>query len=637
MNIIETLEYYKKDCLRLRLFSEFMNYTYSPDDISCFLLIRSLIEREIGVKIVSIDKKQILDLTKVALSRKQAKKVFQQFMVDEPGILVEKSFQRFFSANLRMNNSEMIHPYEMMIHGVKEYKQLAEKKLASNLKSNNFSTNSYIDCCFMTTLNANNQKRQSIFDSESTPLQPALDNLKENQMTWRGDTGQNNWTCGVNFSNPVFNCQSNNTDKNVPVEIAQTGQFPSNGYFMTQNKENVSPGLAVFKVGAQISSGKNHDSKKENSQDVFKNDYGEPSTNRFVNFAHQTFKPMDTAEYSNLHKTSRDELDTKQPHMESAFDLDQHKVSVESMANDKNYNTVLNLSDQCFQTLKQIINIFVTDVMSEEALEEGAEEAVVEEISGIIYHKSKLLLKAITRKDKAKWFDQLMIKRANREQIHYLDVIITTFDKLLHEYRAKGVADERKVQEIGKMILKAPEMTSQIGKLIAHIVSTLEETDAKIEQTLDSSIKKNGKFIEKKQEEQRFKQEKNKKMDALVAHLQEDPEELAFHSLSQIPGMSQQPDDQLETSHQSEDDNFTSFKNKFNPTSIINEDGDEDVEEEAYEYPTNKGHSTGTGFVSGISEPEFPGHALQARHFNDMLINPEIEEADGYANHQDYY
>lgn len=76
---------------------------------------------------------------------------------------------------------------------------------------------------------------------------------------------------------------------------------------------------------------------------------------------------------------------------------------MDSMQSGK-YDTVQNLSLICFTTLKSIIKEFVIDVMSQEEIESDYDESVIEEISGIIYHKSKILLKAITRRDKAKWF-----------------------------------------------------------------------------------------------------------------------------------------------------------------------------------------------------------------------------------------
>lgn len=270
--------------------------------------------------------------------------------------------------------------------------------------------------------------------------------------------------------------------------------------------------------------------------------------------------------------------------------------------------------------------------MSEEVLEEGTEEAVVEEISGIIYHKSKILLKAITRKDKLRWFDQLMIKRPTRDQIKYLDNIINGFEILLNEFRIKGVADEKKVQEIGKMILKAPEMTSQIGKLIAHIVSTLEETDIRIEQTLDSSIKKNSRLMEKKLEENRHKMNKELQMDALIAHLQDEVGDDDPATLVDQPKEHKSAPKGSNIGLDNNHDKFDSFKNKFCPNSIINEDYDEDQEADTLEYQ-NAAHDqyANYGFVSGISEPELPGHALQARNFHDRAPNPEIDELNFFS------
>ena len=229
-------------------------------------------------------------------------------------------------------------------------------------------------------------------------------------------------------------------------------------------------------------------------------------------------------------------------------------------------------------------------------MEGGPEEAIIQEISGIIYYKSKILLKAITRQDRSKWFDQLIIRRPSLEQSNYLDSIIKNFDTLLNDYRRTGVSDERRIQDIGKMILKAPEMTSQIGKLIAHIVSTLEEADARIEQTLDSSIKKSTHMFEK----ERNKREKEQAMEALMDHLHE----------------AEEPDDEFGG------ERFESFRNKFHPSSIINEDREEDQET----VGEKRGYDTDYG-----SGPELPGDALQS----DPLINPGVKLLDVY-NEEDF-
>lgn len=358
VNMLATIEHYLKDCVRLRFFGGCMNYTYSPDDISCFLLIRSLIEREIGAKIVSIDRKQILDLTKVALTRKQAKRVFEQFMVDEPEAHVEKSFQRFAVSNLRMNNSEMIQPYEMMIHGVKEYKQLAERKVASNAKSHNFSTSSYIDSCFMSNFNGADKKRVSIFDAKTASVQPLQESNRQNLHTFRAEQNPNIWTCGAgdNFE-PAKNTNSykeSHSSKGDEFSSQSTGQYHQH-YFEERNKENAVSRLDVFKVGAEISSQRNYDSKKNCFNEHHGHESQEISSNRFVDFAHHTFRQLENNEHQSLEQTSRDEVDAKLSIMVADCELDGPKHSVDST--DKNYNTVLSLSDQCFQTLKRIINM----------------------------------------------------------------------------------------------------------------------------------------------------------------------------------------------------------------------------------------------------------------------------------------
>jgi hypothetical protein len=244
---------------------------------------------------------------------------------------------------------------------------------------------------------------------------------------------------------------------------------------------------------------------------------------------------------------------------------------------------------------------FVTDVMQDELEPSATSDPIIAEISGIIYHKSKILLKAITRQDRGRWFEQLMITKPTASQTEYLNQIIDSFDCLLTDYRRHGVVDHKRIQDIGKMILKAPEMTSQIGKLIAHIVSTLEETDAKIEERLDSSIKKSTHFLER----DRSRREKEQAMEALMDHLQ-------------APDQEEEDDDEDDLQAQP----FESFRHKFHPDSIIKEDREEDQEtvgdKKAFE----------TEYGSG---PELPGHALQT----DPLLNPGVELLDVY-NEEDF-
>lgn len=200
--MLQTLEYYQKELVHLHLFGDFLMYTFSSDDISCFLLIRSLIEKELGIKIVSLDKKHIEDLNKVALSRRQARRVFDNFMVDEPPQLVERSFSMFVRQSQRLYNSEIIRPYDMMIHGVKEYKQIAEKKLMSGIRvasglighagasaGGTASNNSYIDSCFATTFNTNTASKKPR-DSRPDSNAASFGVISSSNTTARSAAGQ---------------------------------------------------------------------------------------------------------------------------------------------------------------------------------------------------------------------------------------------------------------------------------------------------------------------------------------------------------------------------------------------------------------------------------------------------------------
>lgn len=91
--------------------------------------------------------------------------------------------------------------------------------------------------------------------------------------------------------------------------------------------------------------------------------------------------------------------------------------------------------------------------MSQEEIESDYDQNVIEEISGIIYHKAKILLKAITKRNKDKWFKQLMIHEPNPEQADYIEQIMRKFEFILETYRNEGYVDRDRTQELSKFIL----------------------------------------------------------------------------------------------------------------------------------------------------------------------------------------
>jgi hypothetical protein len=446
-----------------------------------------------------------------------------------------------------MFNSELIRPYDIMIHGVKEYKQLAENQIIHSTKSHSTSGNSYIDSCFFTSLNPGKKMQSNNQNKFSFGGLPDVEN--EGPKLRATNLPEKSWAAKNRGSFEAFQ------------ELQeQEGQ-------RIVEKENFVKGInqSIEGIKSYFNDPKQRDSRSHHTFSQAEEFDSVPrSVGRDQELKHHTFRDQEYNQYSQA-SVKEDVVPCDIEHYELSDK--KFKCSEDDLAN---YNTVASLSERCFQTLKQIINIFVTDVMSEEDLETGAEECVVEEISGIIYHKSKILLKAITRKDKSKWFQQLMIKSPDKANEQYINQIIKSFDTLLLDYRLSNSADENQIQEICKMILKAPELTSQIGKLIAHIVSNLEEGEDKIKKTLDSSIKKNSSLIEAnmtKKTAQVSNKEKlanEKKFNDLMAHLQDKEED-------------------EDTFPQ-----FQSFKNKFNPNSIIDEDMAEDEQTtEILKYETS--------------------------------------------------
>jgi hypothetical protein len=397
VSVLDTLDFYKNEYPHLQIFSEFMKYVYSPDDISCFLLIRSLIERELGTRIVSLDKKTILDLTKIALTKKQAKRVFEQFMVDEPRALVEKSFSRFVTTNLRTYNSEMIKPYEIMIHGVKEYKQLAEHKLASNLRSNS-THQSYIDSCLN---NASNAASKKLHPTNTMLTFGGAERVKNHQIDLDNvaSFGGNNYDqsgadqplksrdlniqslwptqqpWGSNLPNSMPSSDRESVGFKQPIEEKVNPSVPTFRFNKLNQENSKSHNLTDNSATAkqvdyylkQSTFAKTPQDHRETSHSpVQRSDQGrQPQVPHLANLP----KPKQDINWHSdednnahfegfAHTFRNDSVQERSAGLEKiAFEHNTKSVSSAAPQHDQNYNTVCTLSQHCFNTLKHIINM----------------------------------------------------------------------------------------------------------------------------------------------------------------------------------------------------------------------------------------------------------------------------------------
>lgn len=95
LNIVKTVESLKGKFRQVALFFEFMNESLSPEDISCFLLIRSLIEKELKITIWNKNTKQVLDLNFIALTKKQTNRIISRFLGEEHDNIVSAVLAKF--------------------------------------------------------------------------------------------------------------------------------------------------------------------------------------------------------------------------------------------------------------------------------------------------------------------------------------------------------------------------------------------------------------------------------------------------------------------------------------------------------------------------------------------------------------
>ena len=104
LNILRTLEKFKGTNRHLQLFVEFLNGMLSPEDISCFLLIRSLIEKELKINIFNKNTRKILDINFIALTKKQTKRIISRFLGEEQKKTIEAVTYKFIREHKHVNN-----------------------------------------------------------------------------------------------------------------------------------------------------------------------------------------------------------------------------------------------------------------------------------------------------------------------------------------------------------------------------------------------------------------------------------------------------------------------------------------------------------------------------------------------------
>jgi len=79
-----------------------------PEDISCFLLIRSLIEKELNIKIYNKNTKAVLDMNCIALNKKQTQRIITKFLGDENPQIVQRILSKFIYEHRSVRESFII-------------------------------------------------------------------------------------------------------------------------------------------------------------------------------------------------------------------------------------------------------------------------------------------------------------------------------------------------------------------------------------------------------------------------------------------------------------------------------------------------------------------------------------------------
>jgi len=81
-----------------------------------------------------------------------------------------------------------------------------------------------------------------------------------------------------------------------------------------------------------------------------------------------------------------------------------------------------------------------------------------------------------------------MIVNPNENNLEYIDTVLKSYREFTLSFDKDAKISIEKLKDICKIILKAPEMTNQISKLIAHVVSTIGSDDVtQNDQTAENS------------------------------------------------------------------------------------------------------------------------------------------------------
>ena len=79
----------------LKIFTKFVNKELEECDLSCFLFLRSLTEKELNLNICSAHRKTVYSLDNKYITKKQANRIMKNFLGDNPNINHDTFINRF--------------------------------------------------------------------------------------------------------------------------------------------------------------------------------------------------------------------------------------------------------------------------------------------------------------------------------------------------------------------------------------------------------------------------------------------------------------------------------------------------------------------------------------------------------------
>lgn len=139
VNLLFSLHSYASCWEQFHMFALFINENYNQADLNCFLLLRSIIKKEISDANKKLKPKKHLQLYSFGLSIQKCDQFLSQFFPDKTIINAELIMDNLKEELKKMNMLNKISSYDFLSFVIREYKTMKEGKKSNNVLTNEMS------------------------------------------------------------------------------------------------------------------------------------------------------------------------------------------------------------------------------------------------------------------------------------------------------------------------------------------------------------------------------------------------------------------------------------------------------------------------------------------------------------------